>query len=202
MQRESIEEMIARFDVEREQEYGGLIRKYKKPIVNRMGAKTVSDISLTGIRDTDLYLLNSLDDAELINVCLSNHELMHLCSQDEVIGDRLLGLGVDINRHITPLTVGIKIFGASQGSKYKNQRILDFKTRIYEDDFLGRKFFRQTGNKLSPAKIRITEICNIDEDIGLCFIHNNKKYIITDEDIKYTPNGTQGFSFFNAYYVA
>ena len=158
---------------------------------------------LTGIRDTDLHLLNALDDNELINTCLSNKELMNLCSQDMNIGNRLLGLGIDINRYITPSNnISTKIFDLSQGSKYKMQRILDFKTQIYEEDFLGQKFFKQTGNKLAPGKIRITELCNVNNDIALCFIHNHKKYIITDEDIRYTKYGTQGFSFFNAYYAA
>ena len=67
--------------------------------------------NLTGVRDTDLYLLNTLDDDTLIDVCLSNKALMNLCSQDVSIGNRLLGLGVDINRYITPSnTVSTKIF--------------------------------------------------------------------------------------------
>ena len=48
------------------------------------------------------------------------------------------------------------------------QRVLDFKTHIYEEDFLGRKFYRQTGNKMAPGKIRITELCTVDNDIALC----------------------------------
>lgn len=197
MQNETIEEMIARFDIERAQEYGGFIRQYKKPNITDVLA------NLTGVRDTDLYLLNKLDDDTLIDVCLSNKELMNLCSQDVNIGTRLLSLGVDINRYITPSnTISTQIFSKSQGSKYKMQRIFDFKTQIYEEDFLGRKFHKQTGNTLAPGKIRITELCNINNDIALCFIHKNKKYIITDEDIKYTKYGTQGFSFFNAYYAA
>lgn len=195
MKKETTEEMIARFEIERAEQYGGLIRKYKKPTVNSVA-------KLTGVKDTDLYLLNSLDNESLINVCLSNHELMNLCSQDVNLGNRLLGLGVDINRYIEQSnSINTKIFDLSQRGSYKMQRVLDFKTQIYEEDFLGRKFFKQTGNQLAPAKIRITQICPINNDIGLCFIDNNKQYIITDEDIMYSQ-GTQGFSFFNAYYVA
>ena len=60
--------------------------------------------NLTTIKDIDLDLLKSLDDDSLLNICLSNKNILILCSQDEEIGYRLLGLGVDINQYFNQPT--------------------------------------------------------------------------------------------------
>lgn len=56
---------------------------------------------LTGLIDTDIYILNQLEDDELYRFCYTNKYVHQLCVQNLNLKKRLINYKINYNKHLT-----------------------------------------------------------------------------------------------------